>query len=636
MMNKQTQLAGVLLLAAMAIGAAQVPAGEQNASQPGKPLPRVLLIGDSIRGGYGKGVAKLLAGKAVVTVNEGNAQDTWNGLKKLDAWLGDGQWDLIHFNWGLWDVAYRNPESKNFGHLDKVSGKLTTPLPDYEKNLRTLVARLKQTGATLVWASTTPVPDGEPGRIKGDEIRYNAAAAKIMADNGIAIDDLHAEVLRHGRPKTNNVHDTGDLAPQVADRILAALAGTPAPSAARPDAGRPNVVLIIGDDQGFGDYGFMGHPVIKTPNLDRLAGESLLFTRGYVTTALCCPSLTTMLTGLYPHQHGYSGNDPAQGGDRSRWLEPFRKLPQLPALLGQAGYLSLHTGKYWQGNPSVSGFTDSMGETGRHGGQALLIGRQTMQPIHDFIAKAQSQSKPFLLWYAPFLPHQPHSPPERLLAKYRHQTPDLKQAKYFAMCEWLDETCGDLLKHIDDKGLRDNTVVIYLADNGWSQGVEGFRGSKLTLWEQGVRQPIMIRWPGKIAPRRDEQRLASNIDIAPTILAAAGLAVPPTMTGINLLDDQATAARKAVFLEDFAHDMAAPDAPEKTLEGRGVICGDWKLLVTRNAAKAGTPARTETFLFNLKNDPKETRNLAAGNQRETARLAGMLDEWWNPGKPTVK
>jgi hypothetical protein len=108
------------------------------------------------------------------------------------------------------------------------------------------------------------------------------------------------------------------------------------------------------------------------------------------------------------------------------------------------------------------------------------------------------------------------------------------------------------------------------------------------------------------------------------------------MTGINLLDDQATAARKAVFLEDFAHDMAAPDAPEKTLEGRGVICGDWKLLVTRNAAKAGTPARTETFLFNLKNDPKETRNLAAGNQRETARLAGMLDEWWNPGKPTVK
>jgi hypothetical protein len=121
-------------------------------------------------------------------------------------------------------VAHRNLKSKNFGHLDKVAGKLTTPLADYEKNLRKLVARLNQTGATLVWASTTPVPEGEPGRIKGDEIKYNAVAAKIMKKNEIAIDDLHAEVIRLGRPKTNNVHDTGDLSRQVADSILAALA----------------------------------------------------------------------------------------------------------------------------------------------------------------------------------------------------------------------------------------------------------------------------------------------------------------------------------------------------------------------------------------------------------------------------
>jgi alpha-L-fucosidase len=169
-------------------------------------------------------VKKLLADKAVVVKNKGNGEHTGTGLKKLDEWLGDGKWDVIHFNWGLWDVAYRNPKSKNFGHLDKVDGKITTTLPEYEKNLRELVARLKKTGATLVWAGTTPVPDGEPGRIKGDEVKYNAVAAKIMAENSIAIDDLHAEVIRQGRPKTNNVHDTGNLSEKVADSILAALA----------------------------------------------------------------------------------------------------------------------------------------------------------------------------------------------------------------------------------------------------------------------------------------------------------------------------------------------------------------------------------------------------------------------------
>jgi len=276
-----------------------------------------------------------------------------------------------------------------------------------------------------------------------------------------------------------------------------------------------------------------------------------------------------------------------------------------------------------------------MGETDRHGGQALAIGRKTMQPIYDFIAKAQSQSKPFFVWYAPFIPHQPHTPPDRLLAKYKDKAANAAQAKYFAMCEWLDETCGELLKHLDDKGLRENTVVIFLADNGWSQGVAGFRGSKQTIWEQGVRQPIMIRWPGKAQPRRDEEHLASNVDIAPTTLAAAGLAPPKNMAGINLLDDKAVAARKAIFVEDFAHNMAAPDAPEEMLEGRGAICGDWKLVVTQPSGKtAKTPARpAETYLFNLKQDPKETKDLATANPQKVQELMKLLNEWWDPSAP---
>ncbi len=188
-----------------------------------KPLPRVLLIGDSICGGYHRRVRTRLEGEAVVVKPGDNARHTWNGIEKLDKWLGDGKWDVIHFNWGLWDLAYRNPQSKNFGHLDKVDGKITTTPADYEKNLRALVRRLKATGATLVWASTTPVPAGEPGRFQGDAKKYNAAAAKIMKAERSAMDDLHAAAAAKGMPNYNNVHTLPDLSPSVVASIRAAL-----------------------------------------------------------------------------------------------------------------------------------------------------------------------------------------------------------------------------------------------------------------------------------------------------------------------------------------------------------------------------------------------------------------------------
>ncbi len=101
----------------------------------------------------------------------------------------------------------------------------------------------------------------------------------------------------------------------------------------QPSQAPPNIVLIISDDHGFPDYGFMGHPDIQTPHLDRLASESHVYTRGYVSTPLCCPSLTTMQTGLYAYQHGYTGNDPAEGGDRQPWLDRYKTTPQLPLML---------------------------------------------------------------------------------------------------------------------------------------------------------------------------------------------------------------------------------------------------------------------------------------------------------------
>jgi arylsulfatase A-like enzyme len=105
---------------------------------------------------------------------------------------------------------------------------------------------------------------------------------------------------------------------------------------------------------------------------------------------------------------------------------------------------------------------------GRHGDIGLKIGREGLKPITDFVEHAQKEKKPFLLWYAPFLPHTPHNPPERLLKKYRKEGRPMDQAKYFAMCEWFDETCGELLGYLDNQGLTENTLVVFTCDNGWS------------------------------------------------------------------------------------------------------------------------------------------------------------------------
>jgi len=155
-------------------------------------LPNVLLIGDSISIGYTPPVIEALKGVANVQRAKANCGDTKRGKRALKTWLGDTKWDVIHFNWGLHDLCHRHPDAKVYGNRDKVNGTIAVTLEQYEKNLEQLVQQLKQTGATLIWASTTKVPEGEAGRKVGDDIRYNAVAEKIMKRHNIAINDLHA------------------------------------------------------------------------------------------------------------------------------------------------------------------------------------------------------------------------------------------------------------------------------------------------------------------------------------------------------------------------------------------------------------------------------------------------------------
>jgi acyl-CoA thioesterase-1 len=194
--------------------------------QDTRGLPRVLLIGDSISMGYTLPVRDMLHGRANVHHPPVNCGDTARGLKNLDAWLGDKKWDVIHFNFGLHDLKYLDAAGK---YVPPEQGKQVAPPAEYERNLRALVARLKTTGARLIWASTTPVPDGTLGRIAGDDVPYNAAAERVMRENDIPIDDLHA-VAKAQQDKLQlrkNVHFTPEgyreLAKHVTESIESAL-----------------------------------------------------------------------------------------------------------------------------------------------------------------------------------------------------------------------------------------------------------------------------------------------------------------------------------------------------------------------------------------------------------------------------
>jgi len=411
-------------------------------------------------------------------------------------------------------------------------------------------------------------------------------------------------------------------------------------------ADRPNIVLIISDDQAWTDYGFMGHPEIQTPRLDALARRSLLFRRGYVTSPLCRPSLASIATGLYPHQHGVTGNDVDGRNERAKLDRPvrqrFHSKASLIRTLVDAGYLAHQSGKWWEGSYADGGFTHGMthgdpARGGRHGDAGLKIGRDGMEPVTEFIDHAVERDKPFFVWYAPFLPHTPHNPPQRLLDRYTKPGRADDVAKYYAMCTWFDETCGQLLDHLDQRGLRENTIVVYICDNGWAArstnaddpdqkqwGAFALR-SKGSPFEGGIRTPIMIAWPGHVKPDQSPH-LAQSIDLFPTIAKACGVVAPDELPGIDLLDAEARAARQTIFGSMHSIHSMTPGDPDNTLQYQWRIHDDWKLIV-RHDGKDTTRYRNvhdwdrqPVRLYNLADDPHERNNLAEQKPAIVERL----------------
>lgn len=466
--------------------------------------------------------------------------------------------------------------------------------------------------------------------------------------------------------------------------VLAFLLTLPLLTVAAEGAERPNVVLILSDDQAYGDFGFMGNRDVETPHLDRLAAQSARYPNGYVPSSVCSPSLATLLTGLYPHQNGIHYNHPPPGnaafnrmtsldeyvGVRSRSFYLIRSVDTLPRLLGDgAGYRTLQTGKFWEGHFSNAGFTDGMtlfkpvpgqsfggnrtladGRLAAHGnGDAgLRIGRETMRPIYDFIDRCGD--RPFFVWYAPYLPHQPHNPPEKYFNLYNDKPGVTKQSiAYYATISWFDDTVGELVDYFEEKGLAENTVFAFVVDNGWEAGTRRFRQSpresyhtkrsKRAPFDYGLRTPILIRWDGKVKPAT-HQGLVSSVDLVPTLLAAAGLTKQARdLPGINLLPSATGQAPlepdRAVFGEIYPGDATSLGNPSRDVAYRWVRRGRWKLVVphSHGGKKPWGGYVDSAALFDVVDDPDESVNRIddPADAQQGAELLRLLDDWWTPG-----
>ena len=444
----------------------------------------------------------------------------------------------------------------------------------------------------------------------------------------------------------------------------------------------PNIVMLIADDQQYSDFGFMGNPRVQTPNLDELAREAAVYTDAYVPSSVCRPSLVTLLTGLYPHQHGVHFNHPPPGFARltkspeigktefdqlrQRAIGLIRDRPTLPRMLAARGYRCFQTGKYWEGHWKNAGFTEGMtiaqpsggrygdkrlasGDWVAHGNgdHGLAIGRETMEPIATFLDDVQRE--PFFLWYAPFLPHTPHDSPERYKRAVAAD-PDVKphEVPYFAAIMQFDDTVGRLMQMIEQRGLDDDTLFVFVSDNGWAPDPARFRkatkewdhtrSSKRSPFEPGLRTPILIRWAGRTKAEK-HSGLVNTIDLMPTLLEAAGVKDRPVdLPGISLwpsaTGQQTLSSERAVFGEIYPGDASTIGAPERDLAYRWVRKGQYKLIVP---VSQGTQSPWNKYvespaLFDLSRDPHERRNLIGEPTLANviSSLSMTLDGWWSP------
>jgi len=445
----------------------------------------------------------------------------------------------------------------------------------------------------------------------------------------------------------------------------------------RPD-GPPNVVLIIADDLGWPYLGFLGDENVITPNMDILGNGGAVFEIGHSSSNHCRPTLQSLITGYYPVQYNQQATAIA---DRRMSEEPLpeaadtvfernvlhrqyetsaiEEFATLPRVLSEKGYVSHQSGKWWEQSYEHGGFTHGMtgswswqnaAELGDNwfftfmGGQGMEIGRSTMEPVTDFIEEHADQ--PFFVWYGPALPHTPLNAPDRFYKFYEDREDLSESAKlYYANIAWFDWGVGELLDSLREQRVLDNTLIVYINDNGWEQAADieyaddhvtfangGPRG-KGSFFETGFRTPIIFYWQGKITALRDTQTLANAIDVMPTILDFVGADTPAGLPGYSLRDaiegDEIADARD-YFVGKLTQHRAGTDfrgAPDTSTDDHmgAALSGYYRRDLRWHFV--WLPESNETALYDLDNDPGQLTDVSAANSPIVERFKADISSW---------
>jgi arylsulfatase A len=389
---------------------------------------------------------------------------------------------------------------------------------------------------------------------------------------------------------------------------------------------RPNVVLIMSDDQGYGDLSCHGNPYLRTPVLDGLARQSVEFTRFYVSP-VCAPTRSSLLTGRYNLRCGVYGVTTGYETMRSEEVTVAEALRAAGYRTGLVG--KWHLGEHYPYVPHGQGFDEFIGfRTGhwpnyfdpaleRNGTPIRTRGYITDVFTDEAIRFVERNRKePFFLYLAYNAPHSPYQVPQTFLERFRDPALSRETAIVYGMIENLDRNVGRLLAKLDERQLAEDTIVIFLTDNGpnGQRFNAGLRGTKGSVYEGGVRAPFLIRWPGKLRPGRRDN-LSAHVDVYPTLLDLCGVRRPdgPPIDGMSLRPvlEERTGERPERML--FTHRETARD-PAATYPG-AVRTQRFNLV-------------NGTELYEIPSDPGERRNVAARYSEKVAELRAAYERWY--------
>ncbi|WP_299548060.1 sulfatase-like hydrolase/transferase [Seonamhaeicola sp.] len=413
---------------------------------------------------------------------------------------------------------------------------------------------------------------------------------------------------------------------------------------------KPNIVMLVGDDHGYPYFGFNGADYVQTPHMDKLADSGTLFTNGYVPQAHCKPSLQTLMTGTLPIDYASrverlikekSVPDSSKADFRFHAMKHFNTLPRI---LSKSGYKSFQGGKWWEFNYQNGGFDEGMtkGWTEEDkqkddwflkfmGGDGTELVRKTMQPVYDFIDKHPED--PMFIWFAPELPHYPLNAPDKYYNIYKDKDMTESAKRYYANCTWFDEGVGELVAYLKAKNEFDNTLFVYVNDNGWEQEPHqefrhdslrwhnGGDKGKLSVYDQSFRTPIIFSWKDKIASNGRSKALMHSADIPATILDYLDIDLPEDFFGKSykaLIEDPNKTDRN-IIIGKVTQMRSEEDMMGKKIEAYWARTDDWFFKWNLTTKTIG--------LYDMNNDAQNNSNLTEKHPEIVEDFKAKIEIW---------